>query len=148
MEDSNTKPVKVVKQYLNKVVLERYNNKNIENIIPETDVTGDYILEEQENGTFVVKTQVNIECSDKQNKLFKLDIEYEAIIDRGSLTDDELNVFINLEYPPVVLTDARKLIADLTSEMGIIRLTIDPWDFVKQFLAKINQNENLDTYIR
>ena len=51
-----------------------------------------------------------------------------------------------LEYPPVILTDARRLIADLTAETGLVRLTIDPWDFVRQFLAQITKNEGSVQY--
>ena len=66
-----------------------------------------------------------------------LTVEYRSLIDPDGLNEDETSVFVNLEYPPIVLTDIRKLISDLTAETGLVRVVIDPWDFVRQTLSQI-----------
>jgi preprotein translocase subunit SecB len=138
MTDPTPHPAKVIEQYLSNVSLTRFKAvKLTQDVYPETTVAGDYALEENKDGTFLAKIQVDVHCVHAEEKLLQLHLQYEAIIDRGDLSDEEFNIFINLEYPPVVLTDARKLISDLTAETGVLRITIDPWDFVRQFLTRI-----------
>ncbi|PCJ29280.1 MAG: hypothetical protein COA94_01960 [Rickettsiales bacterium] len=132
----------ILSQHLNTLSLERNVAAFDDSLTPNIDISGDYNTEAIDTSKWEVTVDLRVEMSYKNGLALSIKLQYVATIDATDVSDADLDIFLYLEYPPMLLLELRKVVADTTMAAGVHQVMLDPWDLSRQFAAELEGNKN------
>ncbi|SEN11888.1 protein translocase subunit secB [Loktanella fryxellensis] len=143
------KPAQPV-QVTNRIIAQYVRDMSFENILAQKGVTGDPAADIQArvdvdarkrggDDQFEVITKLNItsKTRDKGEMLFVLEIDYAGVFQIKGVPDEQMGPYLMIECPRLVFPYIRKLVADMTREGGFQSLSLDQFDYVALYRAKL-----------
>ncbi|MFK7967677.1 MAG: protein-export chaperone SecB [Rickettsiaceae bacterium] len=138
-----TKLPSLLSQYISNLSLERHDiGSEIINKPPNTNVTGDYKVQNLETPTPKIVIALKVEISYEEQLALMLKIEYVANVNTQEAPPSEINTFLYLEYPPILLTEIRQIVANLTEVSGLHKVLIDPWGVSREIIKEIEKGDS------
>ena len=90
---------------------------------------------------YEVSLTIDAKAGDKENLLFKLDLDYRGIFRLINIPEDQIQPIILIECPRLLFPFVRQIVADATRDGGFPPLFIDPIDFVALYQQRMAQGE-------
>lgn len=127
----------IISQYINNLSVERYDIGNNLNSEPEVNISGNYDIENLDTQIPKIIIDVKLEVSYESSKALALELNYIANVNIKDVNPSDVNVFLYLEYPPILLLEIRNIISTITESSSIHRVVIDPWGLSRTIIDEM-----------
>ncbi len=140
---TDERQVSVIAQYVKDISFENPNapaSLQATNDRPNINVSVDVAARKlQENDFYEVELKVGVQAKRGDDILFITEVTYSGIFALKAIPDNELQPALLIFSPTLLFPYVRRIISDLSRDGGFPALMLDPIDFGKLYIQRIEQ---------
>lgn len=140
---ADERQVSVVAQYVKDISFENPNapaSLQPSNERPNINVSVDVAAKKlPDNDLYEVELKIGAQAKRNDNVLFIAEVTYSGIFTLKSIPDNELQPALLIFCPTLLFPYTRRIISDLSRDGGFPALMLDPIDFGRLYIQRIEQ---------
>ena len=90
----------------------------------------------------IIKLRVDSKSKNTNNILFVLELDYGGVFQIENVPDDQLHPYLLIECPRMLFPFLRRIVCDVTRDVGFPPLNLENIDFLKLYRQEIDRRKN------
>jgi preprotein translocase subunit SecB len=109
------------------------------NEAPSINLNVEVRVQHLNENTYEVEVQISAEASQKEGRLFLLELCYAGLFGVGDLPQESIRPLLLIECPRLLFPYARAIVSEVTRDGGFAPLFLSPVDFAEIYRQQGNQ---------
>ena len=129
--------MQIVGQYIKDLSFENPGSPSAVTDRPQIEFGVDLQARRADSGLFEVEMKVRANATGDGKPLFLLELVYAGLFRLHNIPEDAIQQVLLIEAPHMLFPFARRIVADVVRDGGMLPLMIEPIDFAALYRAKI-----------
>ncbi len=148
-QQQDERQISIIAQYVKDISFENPNapqSLQASEMRPAINVSVDVAAKRlEENGLYEVELKIGAQAKRGEEILFLSEVSYAGVFLLKAIPDNELQPALLIYCPTILFPYVRRIVSDLTRDGGFPTLMLDPIDFGKLYIQRMEQMQKQKT---